>query len=722
MTLTQLAPPYPIFTDKSGTPLDNGYLYFGTANLNPETNPITVYYDSALTQPAAQPLRTSNGYVMRNGTPAIIYANSQFSVTVRDKKRAMVIYSPVGYGFTPGTTASSTDQMTYNQGSSGSVARILTSHLQDHVSVKDFGAVGNGITNDTSAFVSAALLGKKVYVPSGTYIVTHSTIVCADGTEFYGEGTLKDLSTPTVTAGNPNFGFIRVTKNNKISGLNFIGTDNRLFAVTGQSSTARGTVENIRVSNLTTYECGIFITEPQQGFTYNRIDEPFTSWIQNGPVTSDMIAKNIVVRDCTMEGDTTYTPSAGNCNSSQAHGTAFVYATDCQSVNNIISNARFGEWAYGGGVIGSDDFSITVSPRWCQNILFSGSSCREIFGSFMSKTTNGVIQGTTTIDFEDVTVNFEGSSNCVAVGNVVNNIGYGGGALTALAGCDGVDFIGNTVTISAGASTNMVNTFSGNQNLVYSGNIFRAYGSATPKIIIRNRRTAVATLCPSPTRFVYFKDNVLVKCDLLIEDVSDGLVVSGNRISTPTNTNALRMVECPTFELTENLLNLTTNGALSGQSTSPIQSVLSAATYGSVDVRGNRITGTTGESGITIFGSQGSSCVAVVSDNRTNAIFLDNSWIFFVTNQLRGRVQFERNLLSTALDTAHIGASVLKSISGGVLTSQFITMSNAIPTVGTWKVGDVVFKQIPTAGSTPGWICTTAGTPGTWKDMAALSA
>jgi hypothetical protein len=70
MPLTQLAPPYPIFTDKSGSPLDNGYLYFGTANLNPETNPITVYYDSALTQPAAQPLRTSNGYVMRNGCAA----------------------------------------------------------------------------------------------------------------------------------------------------------------------------------------------------------------------------------------------------------------------------------------------------------------------------------------------------------------------------------------------------------------------------------------------------------------------------------------------------------------------------------------------------------------------------------------------------------------------------------------------------------------------------
>ena len=176
MTLTQLAPPYPIFTDKSGSPLDKGYLYFGTANLNPETNPITVYYDSALTQPAAQPLRTSNGYVMRNGSPAIIYANSQFSVTVRDKNRAMVIYSPVGYGILPGTSATSTDQITYNEGGTGAVSRILTSRLQDYVSVKDFGAVGDGTTDDTAAIQAAiaACPGRVIFFPNGKYKFTQT--------------------------------------------------------------------------------------------------------------------------------------------------------------------------------------------------------------------------------------------------------------------------------------------------------------------------------------------------------------------------------------------------------------------------------------------------------------------------------------------------------------------------------------------------------------------
>ena len=54
--------PFPIFTDADGQPLDDAYIYIGAANQNPVSNPITVYWDSALTIPASQPIRTSGGY------------------------------------------------------------------------------------------------------------------------------------------------------------------------------------------------------------------------------------------------------------------------------------------------------------------------------------------------------------------------------------------------------------------------------------------------------------------------------------------------------------------------------------------------------------------------------------------------------------------------------------------------------------------------------------
>lgn len=280
MALTQLAPPYPIFTDKGGDPLDNGYLYFGEVNKNPETNPIQVYYDSAFTQPAAQPLRTSNGYVMRNGSPALIYADNQFSVTIRDKNNALVIYSPVGYGIDPGSITgiavyddftgdgvtvnftlsaspstknatnvyidgvyqskdnystsgttltfstapplnsaievvsqessiiggSSAQQITYDVGGAGSQQRTVRSKLQEFVSVKDFGAAGDGVTDDTAAIQAAvtAQQGKSLYFPSGIYVNT-SNPAGADDVLMMGEpfttfsGTKLPLHNPIFT-------------------------------------------------------------------------------------------------------------------------------------------------------------------------------------------------------------------------------------------------------------------------------------------------------------------------------------------------------------------------------------------------------------------------------------------------------------------------------------------------------------------------------------------
>lgn len=78
--------PYVQIADLNGDPLDDGSIYIGTAGLNAETNPITVYWDAAGTQPAAQPIKTRSGVVARNGSPARVYVNAgAYSITVRDK-------------------------------------------------------------------------------------------------------------------------------------------------------------------------------------------------------------------------------------------------------------------------------------------------------------------------------------------------------------------------------------------------------------------------------------------------------------------------------------------------------------------------------------------------------------------------------------------------------------------------------------------------------------
>jgi parallel beta-helix repeat protein len=53
----------------------------------------------------------------------------------------------------------------------GSTARNLAAHLSDSLSVLDFGAVGDGVTDDTTAFNNALATLKPIYAPPGTYVV-----------------------------------------------------------------------------------------------------------------------------------------------------------------------------------------------------------------------------------------------------------------------------------------------------------------------------------------------------------------------------------------------------------------------------------------------------------------------------------------------------------------------------------------------------------------------
>lgn len=65
------------------------------------------------------------------------------------------------------------------------------------------------------------------------------------------------------------------------------------------------------------------------------------------------------------------------------------------------------------------------------------------------------------------------------------------------------------------------------------------------------------------------------------------------------------------------------------------------------------------------------------------------------------------------------GYAVRKS--GNINTSLVRMLDSAAPTTGTWAVGDIVYNDTPTSGGYIGWVCTAAGTPGTWKTFGLIS-
>jgi hypothetical protein len=143
-------------------------VYIGAAGVDPESNPITIYWDDALGTTATQPVRTINGYYSNSGTPADVFVNeTNFSITVRSSDGTL-IFTKLNYDLAlPFTTFDYQPEVT------GAVARDITGKLSELVSVKDFGAVGDGVTSDNAAFTLAeALAQDHIYLPAGTYIIT----------------------------------------------------------------------------------------------------------------------------------------------------------------------------------------------------------------------------------------------------------------------------------------------------------------------------------------------------------------------------------------------------------------------------------------------------------------------------------------------------------------------------------------------------------------------
>lgn len=91
--------------------------------------------------------------------------------------------------------ASGAGMVGFQQAGTGAVLTTVQSKLREVVSVKDFGAVGDGVTDDTAAIKAAliaiAVSGKgALFIPAGMYKIT-SNLTLASGQTLIGEGPDK---------------------------------------------------------------------------------------------------------------------------------------------------------------------------------------------------------------------------------------------------------------------------------------------------------------------------------------------------------------------------------------------------------------------------------------------------------------------------------------------------------------------------------------------------
>jgi hypothetical protein len=90
---------YQIFVDLDATALEGGYVWVGAEYDNPEARPIPVFWDAEHTIVALQPLRTSGGYIVRDGTPADVFtAANTYSIVVNNSRQQRVFYTAIAGG------------------------------------------------------------------------------------------------------------------------------------------------------------------------------------------------------------------------------------------------------------------------------------------------------------------------------------------------------------------------------------------------------------------------------------------------------------------------------------------------------------------------------------------------------------------------------------------------------------------------------------------------
>jgi parallel beta-helix repeat protein len=118
----------------------------------------------------------------------------------------------------------------YTQGGTGSTNRTVLAKLQETVSVKDFGAVGDGVADDTAAIQAAIDAASRIYFPEGSYKITdqsggYGLLINAVNKHLVGAGL--EVASLVYTSSTINRPCIKVTASDvHVQGLRIDGSAN----------------------------------------------------------------------------------------------------------------------------------------------------------------------------------------------------------------------------------------------------------------------------------------------------------------------------------------------------------------------------------------------------------------------------------------------------------------------------------------------------------------
>ena len=187
-------PEYTTITQTKFYSISNYGIYVGDASSNPGVTSIGNTFKSVGTPTSVKSIYWGTASVL-NGSMGDVFStapgvidNGATNIIVDAQQTNLTgVSGTSGYSGYSGVFNSSSNASSATVIATGStVARTLANRFADVVNVKDYGAIGDGVTDDTAAFVAAAATGSLVYAPQAIYLVTSSAL--SYGTQLYGPG------------------------------------------------------------------------------------------------------------------------------------------------------------------------------------------------------------------------------------------------------------------------------------------------------------------------------------------------------------------------------------------------------------------------------------------------------------------------------------------------------------------------------------------------------
>ena len=341
------------------------------------------------------------------------------------------------------------------------------------------------------AALEAAFRFGNVYLGAGKFVI-EDTIEIGSDTHIWGEPGCEMRS---LMKGNPHmyFGMLQArgkvpVRNVSIRGVKFVNTT--AVGMYGLGIYGAGG-ENIRFTDCRSVGCGIFF--------------------------------GINVKNVTVSGNVCHSSTLETVGAFDDHHDGIYLGGVAEDV--IITNNRVLDWrCHGIAVVSAAVFPPTsddpTDEMKGKRILISGNTViapterKTAGGIWTSRVQDCRIVSNHVENYDDVGIDFEGSRNCVADGNVlVNNIRN----LAMFGNCANITFSNNTVHITRSdrGMTVFLNSYSNgykdivdrkNTDIFVVGNLFRNDSTKFDK------RNGTGNIIPGTANRITFRDNVFINC------------------------------------------------------------------------------------------------------------------------------------------------------------------------------------------------------------------